>query len=116
MSPPVGLFGPKVTVREATDALREQVKSAFITYLYVVDVDRRLLGLVVMREMLLAEPDTPLEAIMIADPFALEAHLPLAEALKRALHRHFPVYPVVEPDGRLVGLVRGSDLFANRAI
>lgn len=116
MAPPVGLFGPDTTVAEATEALREQVKSAFITYVYVVDEGGRLLGLVVMREMLLAGPDATLGSIMIADPFALEASLPLGEALKLALHRHFPVYPVIDPAGKLVGLVRGSDLFANRAI
>src|SRR5690349_16323059 len=73
MEPPVGLFGPQVTVREATEALREQVKTAFITYLYVVDAEGRLLGLVVMREMLLAGPDATLQSLMIADPFALDS-------------------------------------------
>jgi magnesium transporter len=116
MTPPVGVFGPQATVRETTAALREQVKTAFITYLYVVDPDNRLLGLVVMREMLLAEPDATLESLMLRAPFALKADLPLAEALKQALHKHFPVYPVVDAQDRLVGLVRGSDLFANRAI
>ncbi|MGX7926202.1 magnesium transporter [Tsuneonella sp. HG094] len=116
MAPPVGLFGTDVTVAEATEALREQVKSAFITYVYVVDGGGRLLGLVVMREMLLARPDATLGSIMIPDPFALQASLSLGEALKLALHKHFPVYPVVDAGGSLVGLVRGSDLFANRAV
>ncbi len=116
MTPPVGVFGPSATVKEAVEALREQVKNAFITYLYVVDQSNHLLGLVVMREMLLAEPDTTLESLMLRDPFKLKADLPLAEALKQALHKHFPVYPIVDGQDRLVGLVRGSDLFANRAI
>ena len=116
MEEPAGLFGPKVTVREATEALREQVKTAFITYIYVIDPAGRLLGLVVMREMLLAEPDATLESLMIADPFALDSGVPLGDALKLALHKHFPVYPVVDGSRRLVGLVRGADLFANRAI
>lgn len=116
MSPAVGVFGPQATVAEAVEALREQVKSAFITYLYVVDPTNRLLGLVVMREMLLAEPTATLETLMLRDPFALKADLPLGEALKLALHKHFPVYPIVDGQERLVGLVRGSDLFANRAI
>ena len=116
MTPPVGVFGPQATVRETTEALREQVKTAFITYLYVVDPTNRLLGLVVMREMLLAEPDATLESLMLRAPFALKANLPLSEALKQALHKHFPVYPIVDGQDRLVGLVRGSDLFANRAI
>jgi len=116
MTPAVGVFGPQATVGEATDALREQVKNAFITYLYVVDPTNHLLGLVVMREMLLASPEATLESLMLRAPFALKADLPLSEALKLALHKHFPVYPIVDAQDRLVGLVRGSDLFANRAI
>jgi magnesium transporter len=69
-----------------------------------------------MREMLLAGPDATLESLMLRSPFALQADLPLSEALKLALHKHFPVYPIIDAQGRLVGLVRGSDLFANRAI
>jgi magnesium transporter len=116
MTPAVGVFGPQATVEETTEALREQVKSSLITYLYVVDPTNRLLGLVVMREMLLAGPDTTLDELMLRAPFALQADLPLSEALKLALHKHFPVYPIVDGQHRLVGLVRGSDLFANRAI
>ena len=116
MSPPVGLFAPQTTVAEATEQLREAVKSAFITYLYVVDPAGRLLGLVVMREMLLASPAATLESLMLREPFVLEQSMPLDEALRQALHKHFPVYPIVDAAGRLTGLVRGEELFANRAI
>lgn len=116
MQPAVGVFAPTTTVAEATEMLRQQVRSAFITYLYIVDAENRLLGLVVMREMLLATPDTKLEDIMIAEPFALNRDMSLGDALKAALHKHFPVYPVVDEEYRLVGLVRGPELFANRAI
>ncbi len=116
MTPAVGVFGPQATVQETIEALREQVKSSLITYLYVVDPTNRLLGLVVMREMLLASPDATLESLMLRAPFALDADLPLSEALKLALNKHFPVYPIIDGQDRLLGLVRGSDLFANRAI
>ena len=116
MQPAVGVFGPEMTVAEATEMLRQQVRSAFITYLYVVDGAGRLLGLVVMREMLLATPETRLREIMLDQPFALQRDMSLGDALKAALHKHFPVYPIVDDDYRLVGLVRGAELFANRAI
>lgn len=116
MQPAVGVFSPETTVAEATEMLRQQVRSAFITYLYIVDNQNRLLGLVVMREMLLATPETRLEDIMIAEPFALNRSMSLGDALKAALHKHFPVYPIVDDEQRLVGLVRGPELFANRAI
>lgn len=116
MKPAVGVFAPETTVAEAVEILREQVKKAFVTYCYVVEPTGQLLGLVVMREMLLADPGTRLDALMLRDPFVLQVDMPLAEALKQALHKHFPVYPVVDDHRRLVGLVRGGDLFENRAI
>lgn len=116
MSPPVGVFRASDTVAETVEMLREATKSAFITYCYITDEQGRLTGLVVMREMLLAKPDDTLAEIMLKEPFALPRDLPLDEALKQALGRHYPVYPVVDPAGVLVGLVRGETLFANRAV
>ncbi len=116
MTPAVGVFSPSTSVGEAVEALREATRTAFITYLYIVDPNQRLLGLVVMREMLLAEPETKLSEIMLKNPFTLQRDMQLRDALKAALHMHFPVYPVVDAEERLVGLVRGGELFANRAI
>jgi len=36
--------------------------------------------------------------------------------MKASVNRHFPVYPVCDHEGRLVGLVRGQNLFEARAI
>jgi len=116
MTPPVGVFKAGDTVAETIEALREATKSAFITYCYVTDEAGKLTGLVVMREMLLAKPDDKLADIMIKEPFALPDTMPLDEALRQALGRHYPVYPVVDAAGVLVGLVRGETLFANRAV
>ena len=116
MDPPVGVFAPETTVGEAIKALREQVRTAFITYLYVADPAGKLLGLVVMREMLLAKKTDRLDSIMLKDVFALKRDTKLEDALKLALHKHFPVYPVIDGADKLVGLVRGPDLFANRAV
>ena len=116
MSPPVGVCSGTATVAETVEALREATKSAFITYCYVTDEQGKLDGLVVMREMLLAQPTDKLADIMLKAPFAFRDDMLLEDALKEALGRHYPVYPVVDAAGKLVGLVRGETLFANRAI
>jgi magnesium transporter len=116
MSPPVGVFKGSDTVAETIEMLREQTKTAFITYCYVTDGKGKLGGMVVMREMLLAKPSDKLSDIMIKQPFALREDMLLEDALKEALARHYPVYPVVDAGGKLIGLVRGETLFANRAI
>lgn len=60
MEPPLAMFSPQTTVSEATEALRHFVTRAFITYAFVVDEKERLLGVVAMREMLLARRDQTL--------------------------------------------------------
>jgi magnesium transporter len=116
MSPPAGVFRADMTVADTVEQLREMTRTAFITYCYVTDEAGRLQGLVVMRDMLLAPPETKLDALMLRAPFAFTDKMRLAEALKTALVRHFPVYPVIDDSGVLKGLVRGDRLFAERVV
>jgi len=116
MDAPVGVLHPDTTVGEAIDELRLLVKRAFITYLYVTDHNGRLVGVVVMREMILGDRAQRLEEIMLRDPFFLTPDMKLTDAMRAVLNRHYPVYPVCEPDGRLVGLVRGQTMFEVQAI
>jgi magnesium transporter len=116
MSPPIGVFRRDMTVAETVDQLREQTRAGLITYCYITDETGKLEGLVVMRDMLLADPETRLDSIMIDKPFWLDVDMPLNDALKAALAKHFPVYPVCDPDGVLKGLIRGDKLFAEQAI
>ena len=116
MSPPIGVFTGEMTVAETVEQLRDLTRAALITYCYVTDDAGRLEGVVVMRDLLLAEPETKLSDLMLRDPFALNQDMPLEEALKAALSRHYPVYPVCDGDGLLKGLIRGDELFAEQAI
>ena len=111
MEPPVGMFHPDLTVQRAVEQLREEMKTAFITYGYVVDAENRLLGVIAMRELLLANPTQRLHELMIRNPFSLHPDLPTEEAVQKVLYRHYPIYPVCDDDGRLVGLLRGFTLF-----
>ena len=54
---------------------------------------------------------------MLRDPFACQRDMPLDDALKEALHKHFPVYPVVDGEGAPGrAWCAARTLFANRAI
>ncbi|HKR25535.1 MAG TPA: magnesium transporter [Allosphingosinicella sp.] len=116
MSPPIGVFTREMTVAETVEKLRELTQAAVITYGYVVDAEGKLEGVVVMRDLLLATPETKLEQIMLTNVFWLDEKMKLADALKAALNKHFPVYPVADANGVLKGLVRGEELFAEQAI
>jgi magnesium transporter len=41
--------------------------------------------------------------------------MPIIDALRQVLVRHYPVYPVCDEHGRLVGIVRGQTLFEQQA-
>lgn len=116
MEAPVGVFGPDVTVAEAREVLRDLVTRAFITYAFVVSGERRLEGVITMRDLLFAAPDTALGDIMLRNPFYLSPTMPLMDAMRTVLNRHFPVYPVCDDGGRLLGLIRGQELFEAQAI
>jgi magnesium transporter len=95
--------------------LREQTKTAFITYCYITDDAGRLTGLVVMREMLLGQPRT---SCRHHDPRPIRAAAGHA-ARRRAegsAGEAFSGLSGVDANGELTGLVRGETLFANRAI
>ncbi len=115
MEPAYAVLRLEMTVEEAIEALRALIKTAVITYGYVTDPAGKLLGLVTMRDLLFAERSERLEQIMLRDPFAFRPRTPVSEAMKLTLSRHYPVYPVVDRDRRLLGLVRGQTLFEAEA-
>jgi magnesium transporter len=115
MEPVYAAFPPEATVGQAIEALHELVKLAFITYIYVVDDDERLLGIVTMRDLLFNERAMALRDVMLTDVFSLHAPTSLDDAMKQVLDRHYPVYPVVDAENRIRGLVRGQSMFEARA-
>ena len=116
MEEPVAVFRPDASARETIEEVRKLAKKAFITYGYITDEQGRLLGLLVMRDLMLAEPDARLKDVMVRDPFKLDPNMELTEAMKMVVNKHYPVYPVCSKDGILLGLVRGQTLFEARAI
>ncbi len=116
MEPVVAVFRPQQTVAETVEQLRHLIKTAFITYGYVIAPGGRLTGIITMRDLLFAEDETRLDALMLREPFFLKPELPLNEAMKLVLDRHYPAYPVCDENGVLIGLVRGQAMFEEQAI
>ncbi|WP_028081046.1 magnesium transporter [Solimonas soli] len=111
-----GALPETASVHDAIEYLRASRDARQITYLYTHDGEERLSGLVVIRDLLLSRPDQPLSEVMLPAPFTLTAAMPASEAIKAAVHRHYPVYPVVDGGGHLIGVVRGWRLFERQAI
>ncbi len=115
MEPPVAVFRGEYIVRDVVEMLREVSKHVLITYAYVADERQHLQGALTMRDLLLASPDARLDEIMLPEPFVFRPGMKIEDAAKEAVIRHYPVYPVCDDDGVIVGLVRGYRLFEAQA-
>ena len=116
LEPAVAAFEPEATVAQVTERLREIVRRYLVTYIYVTDAEGRLSGVVTMRDLLFSDEHVRMDALMLREVFALHPTMPVMEAMRAVVHRHYPVYPVTDDDGRLVGTVRGRVLFEAQAI
>ncbi|HRQ77138.1 MAG TPA: magnesium transporter [Gemmatimonadaceae bacterium] len=114
-SPPL-TFHPEETVGHASDRVRSVPRTVFFTYAFIVDAERRLVGVCTMRDLLAADDHATLGDVMLKDVFALRPEQQLDDAMKVVVHRHYPVYPVVDDVGRFLGQVRGSAMFQEQAI
>jgi magnesium transporter len=111
MEPALTTARPAMSVDEAIEALRPLVRLNFVTYVYVTDDEGRLLGVVTMRDLLFGERVARMDEIMLREPFTLSPAMSISEAMRLAVNRHYPQYPVCDESGRLVGVVRGAALF-----
>ena len=112
---PPAVFRSGTSVATAVDVLRETIRQRMVVYLFVVDALNRLIGVVAFRELLYAERNQTLDQVMLRAPFTLKPQTSLVEAMREVVTRHYPVYPVCEEDGTLVGQVRGQVLFEQQA-
>lgn len=111
MCKPHAVFSPETTVKEAITEIRDLVSRMMITYGYVVDADNQLIGLLVMRDLMLASPDQPLSEVMQTHLFSLHPEAPVADAMAAMVRRHYPVYPICDDENRLIGTLNGDVLF-----
>ncbi|MBE0613635.1 MAG: magnesium transporter [Burkholderiales bacterium] len=115
MEPVRAVFRPHMSVKETIEQLRPLVRAVLITYGYVTDDKGKLLGILTMRDLLFADEQATLESIMLNNVFFLKPDLALGDAMKQVLDRHYPVYPVCDEKGLLLGLVRGQTMFEAQA-
>ena len=94
---------------EAIEKIRSLAKRGFpSSYVYVVDDDNRLVGVLNMRALMLAEPDAILEDVSSKDFFALHCFTDQQEAANELAKRKFFAAPVVDSENRILGLVKAE--------
>ncbi|MFL6557521.1 MAG: magnesium transporter [Bacillus sp. (in: firmicutes)] len=99
------------SVREAVDKFKVFAEFAeSINYLYVIDEERKLVGVVSYRDLLLAEPDEQIRTIMYERIISVTVTTD-QEVVAQIVQRYdFLAIPVVDENNVLVGIVTVDDI------
>ncbi|MBC7169903.1 magnesium transporter [Candidatus Bipolaricaulota bacterium] len=111
MSTEVVALSADMTAERAIEELRAVAEDAeTVYYAYVVDERGTLLGVLSLRDLVLARPDTPLRAIMRSDAVVLPVTMDKEEVARTFDKYNFLALPVVDEDHRLLGIVTIDDV------
>jgi len=94
------------TIRKIREIAPEQ---EFIYYLYVVDKHDRLLGVLTLRNLLLADPSAPIERVMHTDLVSVRPDADAAEVAALIARYDLLAIPVVDEHDRMLGIVTVDD-------
>ena len=105
-------FSQDLKVRDVIRRLRNGARKRLpSSYVYVLDGTDRLVGVLNMYDLMLAEPDQPIRAVMRTDIFTLNGFTACEEAASELARRRYFAAPVVDGNGQMLGVVRSADLF-----
>ena len=102
-----------LTAQQAIERLRAQAPDKeTIYYVYIVDEPtRRMLGILTLRALVLADPATPIRKLMLVNDLVTLRAADDQETAAEALRRYGLIaIPVLDDDRRLVGMVTHDDI------
>jgi len=111
MTPEFRTVAASLPVDQAVAEIRRQAEEAeTLSYVYVVDDKDRLRGVVSMRHLVVSPADTPISEIMVPDVVSIDVMEDQEEAARLLNRYHLLALPVVDSEGRLVGIVTADDV------
>ncbi len=101
--------------KNVVDAIRElrigveEYRQYPILYLYVTDDDRRLVGVLPLRDLILQPGDVSLESCMVKNPVSVPVDMDQEEVGRIFEQHHYLAVPVLDSDHRMIGVVTQDD-------
>ena len=103
-------FKENMTIQDGFEKIRKTgLKKETVYYAYVVDKSRKLLGLVDVKEMLIADRDKSITEIMEENPISVLTTEDQENVAKMFDKYNYIAMPVVDTENRLVGIVTIDD-------
>lgn len=93
------------TIEQALKFLREKHIEEEIVYIYVVDDERKLIGVVPTRRLLLSDPETPISSVMDTSLVTLNDRQTLQEAMEFLESHRLLAIPVTDDKNHFLGVI-----------
>ena len=108
MEPRVAALSIDLTAQQAISTIRKTPRNV-LHYLYVTDRDGKLAGVLTMRDLLLAGPRDLIEPLVRREVVSVPDTMNRTEVVNLMSERGFLALPVVDYDGRLVGVIKHDE-------
>jgi magnesium transporter len=105
MDPMASAIPEDVAVGQVDLLIRHDPEGVFY-YLYIVDREHKLTGVVDLRQLMRSDPAAPVNSIMHTDLTTLPAAMDLVTLLRHPGWRDFDALPVVDEKGIFLGMIR----------
>jgi magnesium transporter len=101
-----------MSVGEAISYLRRDARhrEKSVYYVYVVDAEERLLGVVSFRDLIVAPPDKLVKEVMQTEVISARDDLDQEALSKLFMRHHLLMMPIVDAEGRIKGVVSVDDI------
>src|SRR5215213_6263797 len=111
MTPAFVAISPDVRADDAIVLLRRVAEEAeTIYYVYVLDAEERLLGVLSLHNLVLTRPQAPVSDVMVADPIRVRADADQETAANLLVDKNLLALPVVDAEDRLLGIITQDDV------
>ena len=104
-------FSPEKTAAQAIEELRQQSpETELIYYIYLVDQEEHLLGVLSLRDLIMASAKTPLSELMRSNPKRVTAEANQKDVAELVSKYNLIAVPVVDEEDHLLGIITVDDI------
>ncbi|MGH7182311.1 MAG: magnesium transporter, partial [Nitrospiraceae bacterium] len=98
------------TAQDAIQRLQLATDTEMVFYIYVIDTDERLVGVLSLRRLLTVPPSTPLKNFVTRDIISVTVDMDQEEVARQVASYNLLAIPVLDNENRLVGIITVDDV------
>ena len=111
MTPAFVSVAPDLRADQAIAALRLVAEEAeTVNYVYVIDAEEHLLGVLSLHNLVLTRPETPVRSLMVGDVVRVRADADQETAARLLTDHNLLALPVVDAEDHLLGIITQDDV------